>query len=81
MRVTVKRIEKIESGSMVFDHARYLTFGQLVVFTETEVAQDQGGALFFKAETGDEAKSIIENLADYIQREKEAPEDCLLIGE
>jgi hypothetical protein len=78
VRVTVKRMEKISSGSMMFDHARYLTLGQLVVFTDKEVEHDQGGALFFKME---DAIDVVNNIADYITKEKEAPEDCILIGE
>lgn len=77
VRVTVMRMEKINSGSMMFDHARYLTFGQLVVFSDKEVERDQCGALFFKKE---DALDVVNNIADYIPREKEAPEDCALIG-
>ena len=78
VRVTVMRIEKVNSGSMMFDHARYLTFGQLVVFTDKEVETNQCGALFFKKE---DALDVINNITDYISREKEPPDDCVLIGE
>lgn len=81
VRVTVMRIEKITSGSMMFDHARYYTFGQMVVFSDKDVDQDQGGALFFKAETAEEARDIVENITDYIAPEKEVPDNCSLIGE
>ncbi len=63
----------------MFDHARYYTFGQMLVFTQKEVEQDQGGALFFKVESGEEAKNIIENITYYIQPEKEAPDDSTII--
>ena len=78
VRVTVSRMEKINSGSMQFDHARYLTFGQLIVFTDKQVEHDQGGALFFKI---DEALDVVNNIADYIPHEKDPPDDCILIGD
>jgi len=81
VRITVVRNEQINSGSMMFTHPRYITFGQMVVFCNSEVEQDQGGALFFKAETAEEAKSIIENIIDYIPHEKEQPDDSAIIGE
>ncbi len=81
VRVTISRLENIRSGSMQFDHPRYYTFGQMVVFSNQEVAEDQCGALFFHTETPEEAKEIIENIGDYIQTEKEAPDNSILIKE
>lgn len=76
IRITVMRMEKVNSGSMIFDHPRYLTFGQLIVFTDQEVECNQCGALFFKKE---DALDVINNIADYIPREKEAPENSVLM--
>lgn len=81
VKITVKRMELIDSGSMQFTHPRYITFGQLVIFTNVALDPDQSGALFFKVNNGEEAKDIIENIADYIPREKDEPDDCVLIGE
>lgn len=78
VRVTIRRMEKINSGSMMFEHPRYLTCGQLVVFTDKEVERNQCGALFFRKE---DALDVINNITDYIPHEKEAPDDCALIGE
>lgn len=80
VRVTIARNETINSGSMQFTHPRYYTFGQLVIFTDKELADDQSGALVFKAETPDEAKEIIANLANYITPEKETPDDSIIIN-
>ncbi len=81
VRITVVRNEQINSGSMMFNHPRYITFGQLVVFSDKEVENDQGGALFFKMTTPEEVKDIIENITDYIPHEKEQPNDAAIIGE
>lgn len=80
-RVTIMRNETINSGSMQFTHPRYHTFGQFVIFTSAAIAEDQAGALVFNPETPEEAKEIIENLAEYITREKEPPDDSILIGD
>lgn len=81
VRMTIKRDEQINSGSMQFTHPRYYTFGQLVVFTDQEINQDQAGALFFKAETGEEAAEIIGRITNYIMPEKAVPDDSVPIGE
>lgn len=74
--ITVARLERVDSGSMMFNHLRYLTFGQMVVFTDKEVPHDQGGALVFKR--GDEEK-ILKEIANHIPHEKEKPENSILI--
>ncbi len=77
VRVTVKRDEQINSGSMMFTHPRYITFGQLVVISDKDVGQDQAGALFLKTE---DALEALNNIADYVPREKEEPDNCIVIG-
>lgn len=74
--ITVARLERVDSGSMTFQHLRYLTFGQMVVFTDKDVPQDQGGALFFKKGT---EKEIFANLIEHIPHEKESPDGTILI--
>lgn len=77
-RVTVARTEKVDSGSMMFHHPRYITFGQMVVFTDSPVEEDQGGALFFKKS---EEEEVLKNIGQYIQHGKEKPENSEIIEE
>ncbi len=79
--ITIERMETINSGSMVFSHARYLTFGQLVVFSGKDVTDDQAGALFFNVTTPEEVMDVIENIETFIPHEKTAPEDSIIIKE
>ena len=51
----------------------------MVVFSQENVADDQAGALFFKVDNGEMAKTIIENLHEYIPHDKDEPNDCILI--
>lgn len=81
VRVAVVRNEKIESGTMMFHHPRYLVFGQTVVFSAQEINNDQAGALFFKVASDEEALSIIENIHQHIPHEKDKPEDSIIIEE
>lgn len=79
VRIAVERTEKIDSGSMMFHHPRYITFGQTVVFCNTEVIGDQCGALIFQVSGGEEAAQIIENIQEYIPFGKETPEESIII--
>ena len=81
VRITVARTEKVESGSMMFHHPRYITFGQTVVFSAQEVDKDQGGALFFNPASDEEALSIIQNINEYIPHGKDKPVDSEIIEE
>ncbi len=78
VRVTVARSERIDSGSMMFNHPRYITFGQMVVFTDKEVPDDQCGALFFKRSEEDE---VLKNIHGYIVSAKDRPVDSVIIEE
>jgi hypothetical protein len=81
VRVTVERTEKIDSGSMMFHHPRYITFGQMIVFTKEPHEIDQGGALFFSVSNGEEAVEIINNIIDSFEHEKEQPDHSILIAQ
>ena len=75
--VTVRRMETIQSGSMQFEHPRYLTFGQIVIFSDSEPTGEKSGALFF--ERGEE--DVLSRIDDYVPYEKIEPSDSLVIGE
>ena len=73
--VTVKRMETIQSGSMQFEHPRYLTFGQIVIFSDSEPTGEKSGAIFFKRGS----ESELERIEDYIPYEKIMPKDSIII--
>lgn len=79
VKISVKRMEDIVSGSMMFSHARYITFGQTVVFTDKTITDDQSGALFFNPKDEEEAIAIISSIADRIPHEKEQPKNCEIL--
>ncbi len=81
VRITVVRTEKVDSGTMQFHHPRYLTFGQMVVFSNQDVDSEQAGALFFKVDSGEMAVNIINNIHLYIPHDKDKPEDSFIIEE
>ncbi len=81
VKITVARTERIDSGSMMFHHPRYITFGQTVVFTDKDVAEDQSGALFFKVSSELEALDIIDNIGNYVEHSKDKPNDSAIIEE
>lgn len=79
VKVAVERVERIDSGSMLFHHPRYIVLGQLVVFSKNEISGDQAGALFFRVTNDEEIMDIINNINDFIPNEKDKPDDCLII--
>ncbi len=81
VRVTIARMEEVDSGSMRFNLPRHYTFGQLVVFTSLPTEDDQCGALFYTANTGEEAAAIIENIRDQLEPTKEIPDNTYLLEE
>lgn len=76
--VTVARTEKVNSGSMLFHHPRYLTFGQTVVFTDEAFPANLGAALYFPK--GNE-EAILESIANHIEHEVQWPDGTILIEE
>lgn len=81
VRITLARTEEVDSGSMRFSLPRYYTFGQMVVFTDLPTEDDQCGALFYQASTGEEAAAIIENIRDQLECTKEIPDNSYLLEE
>lgn len=76
VQVTVVRNEKVNSGSMQFTHPRYITFGQLVMFTDAPV-ECLDGMLVFKR--GQDAE--LERIIDHLPYGKEHPEETILFEE
>lgn len=81
VRITISRMEEIDSGSMRFSLPRHYTFGQLVVFTDLPTEDDQCGALFYNTTTGEDAVTIIENIREQLEASKEIPENTYNLEE
>ena len=81
VKITVERNEQVDSGAMRFSHPRYLTFGQTVVFCDSDITGDQSGALFFKTSDGSEAVAIVDGILDHIHHEKDAPSNSFVINQ
>lgn len=76
VQVTVERMETVQSGSMQFSHPRYITFGQIVIFTDLPI-EESSGMLIFKR--GQEPE--LEQLISHISHEKERPSDGLFFDD
>ena len=73
VQVTVERNEKIQSGSMQFVHPRYITFGQVVIFTDVPIECSSEILVFSR---GQEIE--LERLFDHIKSEKMCPKNTTL---
>lgn len=80
VKIVIERQERIDSGSMMFHHMRYITMGQTVVFCNEEIPGDQSGALFFRVDSGENAAEIIHNILEYIPHEKEEPDNSIVMA-
>lgn len=84
VKITVQRKETVNSGSMMFNHLRYITFGQMVWFDikppvveEVDVAPSKtiGGAIGFEVENAGDVLYFMNNLHSFVPHEKEPPMD------
>ena len=76
VQVTVERKETVQSGSMQFTHPRYITFGQVVIFTEHPIECSSEILTFRRGQ-----ESELERLFDHIKSEKECPQNTTLFAQ